>query len=46
MKIVLGSLISPQQTFLEVRSAPQEPATLLSSPLQAPGRLRSTEKCR
>ena len=25
MKIVRGSAISPQHTFLEVRSAPQEP---------------------
>jgi hypothetical protein len=46
MKIVLGSAISPQHTFLEVRSAPQEPAPVLSPRLQPLGRVRTTEKCR
>jgi hypothetical protein len=44
MKIVLGSTISPQHTFLEVRSAPPEPAPVLSPRLRAIGRLSSKEK--
>jgi hypothetical protein len=43
MKIVLGSAISRQHAFLDVRSAPQEPAPVLSPRLQALGRLRNTE---
>jgi hypothetical protein len=43
MKIVLGSAISPRHTSLEMRSAPQEPAPVLS-PRQALGRLSSKEK--